>query len=47
MTGLGLVELTALSGLSRWERRHDLTLYTSADWFVFARESAVHQPRPH
>jgi hypothetical protein len=46
ITGLGILELTAISGLSRWERRHDLTLYTNADWFVLARDMRLYQPRP-
>jgi hypothetical protein len=46
VSGLGIVELRAIAGLSRWERRHDLVLYAEADWFLLSRRSTVYQPKP-
>jgi hypothetical protein len=45
ITGLGVFELSVIPALSRWERRHGVPLYTSAEWFVLGRGGGVYQPR--
>ena len=46
ITGLGVLELSLIPEVSRWERRHDRPLYAPASWFLLVRSSIVYQPRP-